>query len=386
MITRAIGIDATVDPDVRRETLRPGDAIMVCSDGLTTEVEDEDIADLLRAHLTDRADAARAAQALVDAANRAGGHDNTSVVLLAAGGVGETAAQAITAPKPPTAARRVEGNGRGSREAYEEEAPRAPTRRTSRTRNAAPGLPIGPMLAGAALLLSLVGALFVSSPGARRHVARYLLESAGSDPTPSPTPAATPDHGPSADLGVLMYDAPKRFSDVLARGDLLATLHGGGLVCVEGDSGTLVRIGPDGKAEHPPLGSIPTPTAPAVSSASHVFLATDRQGNVYVSSTKKRTIEKRSPGGILLQTIDGLTHPEAVAVDDAGNVYVVDDSLLTLCQAHPPYPSGAKPGVAASPPVTTQNPAKPGPAKPAGKRITPPATSPAAPSPGETGV
>ena len=49
MITRAVGIDAQIQPDVREEPLQAGDLVLVCTDGLTTMVEDEEIRQMLAA-------------------------------------------------------------------------------------------------------------------------------------------------------------------------------------------------------------------------------------------------------------------------------------------------------------------------------------------------
>jgi PPM family protein phosphatase len=58
--------------------LQPGDQVLLCSDGLTEPVADQTIAELLAAN----SDGDAACRALIDAANRAGGPDNITVVLL----------------------------------------------------------------------------------------------------------------------------------------------------------------------------------------------------------------------------------------------------------------------------------------------------------------
>jgi PPM family protein phosphatase len=78
MITRALGIDVDVEVDVIPVELELGDRVLLCSDGLNATVHDDDMAELLRGV----ADRARAAQALVDAANEAGGVDNITVLLI----------------------------------------------------------------------------------------------------------------------------------------------------------------------------------------------------------------------------------------------------------------------------------------------------------------
>jgi PPM family protein phosphatase len=78
MITRALGIDVDVEVDVIPVALTVGDRLLFCSDGLTTMLRDDAIAEVLRT----QADRARAAQELVEAANDAGGVDNITVLLV----------------------------------------------------------------------------------------------------------------------------------------------------------------------------------------------------------------------------------------------------------------------------------------------------------------
>jgi PPM family protein phosphatase len=79
VITRALGIDETVDVDMYPVELLPGDRVVLCSDGLTDMVHEDAIAGELRRE----SDAKRAAARLVDTANRAGGVDNITVVVIA---------------------------------------------------------------------------------------------------------------------------------------------------------------------------------------------------------------------------------------------------------------------------------------------------------------
>jgi PPM family protein phosphatase len=78
IITRALGIDPEVEVDVYPVQLGIGDRVLLCSDGLTTMVRSEDIADILERE----PDPKRAAQLLVDAANAAGGEDNITAVVV----------------------------------------------------------------------------------------------------------------------------------------------------------------------------------------------------------------------------------------------------------------------------------------------------------------
>ena len=78
IITRALGIDSSVAVDVYSLVLQPNDRVMICSDGLTSMVRAGGITEILRRE----PDPTAAANALVDAANEAGGEDNITVVIL----------------------------------------------------------------------------------------------------------------------------------------------------------------------------------------------------------------------------------------------------------------------------------------------------------------
>jgi PPM family protein phosphatase len=78
VITRALGPEGTVEVDTRSFAARPGDVYLLCSDGLTTMLSEEQIAAVLLAHPRLR----DAGEMLIAAANDAGGRDNITVVLL----------------------------------------------------------------------------------------------------------------------------------------------------------------------------------------------------------------------------------------------------------------------------------------------------------------
>ena len=78
IITRAVGVEEYIDVDFFTTRLCPGDLILMCSDGLTNMVEDEEILRLVRSK--DSLDSMAAA--LIQAANRRGGLDNISVILV----------------------------------------------------------------------------------------------------------------------------------------------------------------------------------------------------------------------------------------------------------------------------------------------------------------
>ncbi len=92
MITRSLGIDPEVRVDLRSFELRDGDRLMLCSDGLTSMVDEPTIGRVMH----DTADPQRTADQLVELANEAGGDDNITVVVLDLTDTG-------AAPPPPPA-------------------------------------------------------------------------------------------------------------------------------------------------------------------------------------------------------------------------------------------------------------------------------------------
>jgi serine/threonine protein phosphatase PrpC len=79
VITRALGTDPDVDVDTFSVDARPGDVFLICSDGLTTMVDEEAILEEVERN---RGDLDGAAKALVRRANRGGGEDNITVVFF----------------------------------------------------------------------------------------------------------------------------------------------------------------------------------------------------------------------------------------------------------------------------------------------------------------
>jgi PPM family protein phosphatase len=78
IITNVLGGDSpAVTVEVHKVQLEAGDAVLLCSDGLTKHVPDEGIADVLRAE----PDPEQACRLLVARANEAGGPDNITVVV-----------------------------------------------------------------------------------------------------------------------------------------------------------------------------------------------------------------------------------------------------------------------------------------------------------------
>jgi serine/threonine protein phosphatase PrpC len=91
IITRALGPEETVEVDTRSFRAHAGDIYLLCSDGLTSMIPEAQLAEVLRLHTG--APLRRIGEALIAEANRAGGRDNITVILLRLEEVGS--------PSPP---------------------------------------------------------------------------------------------------------------------------------------------------------------------------------------------------------------------------------------------------------------------------------------------
>jgi protein phosphatase len=99
VITRALGTDSEVEVDVLSLRAQDRDVFLLCSDGLTSMVSDEEIARLL---LSARDDLDDAGKKLIAAANQSGGEDNITVVLFEPE-VGEPEPESSIAQEPDSA-------------------------------------------------------------------------------------------------------------------------------------------------------------------------------------------------------------------------------------------------------------------------------------------
>jgi protein phosphatase len=78
VIVRALGMKETVQVDVHHEVPQSGDVYLLCSDGLSGMVSDEQMESILK---DDDGDLDRKCERLIDAANANGGSDNITVIL-----------------------------------------------------------------------------------------------------------------------------------------------------------------------------------------------------------------------------------------------------------------------------------------------------------------
>lgn len=144
IITRALGIEEDLDVDILTLDLKRGDRLLLCSDGLSSMVEDVEIESLL----AQNDDLQQIADRMVDAANSAGGEDNVTVVIVEVRELGDSKpADATTIPAPSPERENTEPG-------KEEE----PEETEGRSRRRAPRA----LVVGVLLLLLVVGGAFAA--------------------------------------------------------------------------------------------------------------------------------------------------------------------------------------------------------------------------------
>jgi serine/threonine protein phosphatase PrpC len=79
VVTRALGGKPDLQVDMKVHKIQKADILLLCSDGLTTMIPDEDIGRVIQ---ESEGDVEKAAKALVATANARGGEDNITVVLM----------------------------------------------------------------------------------------------------------------------------------------------------------------------------------------------------------------------------------------------------------------------------------------------------------------
>jgi serine/threonine protein phosphatase PrpC len=108
IITRALGIEVDVEVDTWTYQVRAGDVVLLCSDGLTSMIDEDQIVRILGG----TSSLAQAGDQLIDAANEAGGRDNITVVLFRLEEVGDGPVvdePTVIGMQPPATAGRAPG-------------------------------------------------------------------------------------------------------------------------------------------------------------------------------------------------------------------------------------------------------------------------------------
>lgn len=387
VITRAIGIEPTITPDLSEHDIQSGDWVLLCTDGLSNMVADPEMVQTLLA----ASSAQDAADRLVQIASRNGGRDNITAIAarIEAGNrtqrmrksdlarvLDETAPAGDRAEAPPASPAdasiaKAPKEARPAPGTPDEETPTVPPRTQASPASASPAssgsfqplsgaarAPTAPpaaeyaparvrvargvvasVVALSVLCLALAAVAValgqtLSRAGYRFHT--YPPFASKPPPPPSPEPF---------DLSRTAYAAPVLLSPIPVQGTTLA-VAGADDVVVLSVSGQVLHLGAGGRivSKHPvpqSYASVPVPATrnatrlidppvPVPAPAERLHWALDAEGNTYVADAVQHTLRQYKPDGTLIRSLAPglLTQPEALAVAPNGTIYVVDAQRL----------------------------------------------------------
>ena len=281
IITKAIGIEANVEPEVGNLDLQPGDILLICTDGLTTPVKEAEIVDILLS--TKATDIKGACKRLISAALDKGGSDNITVILAVYG---------TPNPNQQKVAASVKSIKEENKPSW-----------------------ILPMIAG--LLLGISICLFPA-----HGLINRFWENQPSSSIDMPVSNGAPST-------LIEYDDPISLLYTPVQGGTLA-LDKDGYIHLIDFLGQMVRLDKSGGVVYTTPAQ--TQLKPRTANNPAFMNSADQYGNVYVSDFAGKTILKYDNQGNRLQIIGAgkLTQPQAIAVADDGSIYVIDNGRLKI--------------------------------------------------------
>jgi PPM family protein phosphatase len=365
-VTKAIGLKQhDVDPDVQTYELEAGDTLLFCTDGLTVEVPDIEIAKILATFPA----AQEASDRLVDAALKRGGSDNVTVIVvrygvfqpLSAASVAEVPVRTSrpaqddlptdpnqewksknggrrssksTTPRPEA---RTENREPASGEPDDDSEERGERRRRSSSRETAGG--------GSSLLVALTVVLLLACIA--EGIALFLaMQNRKVAPVKVPTSAESgkPNMEIVGDETPILYVNPKTIYKQPLREDFLEPDGNDGVIAIDA-KGKFIQIDAQGNATAL-RGALVTPPAPK-SDPNWVYTRFDVYGNVYQTYNKGGvgTIRKFDLAGTRRSEdiLEGqLLAPKAFVFDSNRNLFVIDGKILKRLETTPDKRKGVE--------------------------------------------
>jgi len=326
IITRAIGIEPTIDAEVSEADVQPGDMLLLCTDGLSNIVAEDDIIRTLMQSSSPQS----AADRLVQMAVKSGGRDNVTAVVARLQAGTRTLRMQVA-----DLVQNGQGRGAGVADAGLETGSNGTSRAYSRPRRS----PFWPVVSGLLLLALAAAGTWAALLTQTLTRSGYTFRAA---PPYAVRPAPAPPPRPP-DPAHVAYDPPKPFYFNPVRGDFLAVNPSDGTVTVATLSGGVVALEPSSgqvryKYTLPFVKPLPPAPAGAIGfSGATLHTATDSQGDLYVSNAVTKTVTKYSSNGAPLGLAAHLSlkNPQAIGVAGDGTIYLVDSGRLLVLHAHP---------------------------------------------------
>ena len=336
-ITRAVGLEPNVRPDISSLPLVDGDTLLLCSDGLTTEIPDRIIADALAASPT----AQDACDLLVSVALRHGGRDNVTVVVMRYGDFSPTGPFETDFPlqdeedtDPNQDWRneaRTDDDLRWAEDDRSEDAEESAFEPKSASRDI-PYRPGSPASVFAQYALAVICLLILGLLVEGAMIYNLSHPSTVTQDTKPKPPV------PEAAIIVHAYDAPRLLLDTPVISDILQLSAKGNPIVATMD-GSLQTYLMSEKKLLPMRGVIPllpetsNSNHHVVHGKSHRDVYSDPSGNLYYLNPDTKCIETYTSTGTRTNQDLGkgsLVAPTKLIVDSFGAIFVIDDNHLKV--------------------------------------------------------
>ena len=351
-ITRAVGLDPNVRPDITAHKLESGDTVLLCSDGLTTELPDE----VIETALSASPDPQSACDLLVAHALHAGGRDNVTVVVMHYGeftaepGYDELLDEATEPDTDPTQDWKT-GAQPASEDDWDTDSPSRrpeihPAEPTNVLRSPPPKVGFQALLLqyGAAVIAVLFLAVLVEAA-----MMVNLHRKAGAEKDTVPPPVTISE---MPNPGTLTYEPARLVIDTAILPDYLQLSSQGNPVVARPD-GVIVKVLPTKNmiAMGPQFPTVPVikPSTTIHSthpSKSRADLYCDASGNIYYLNPTTKCVETYTKDGTRTNQDLGkgqLVAPTRIIADKHGDIYVIDDGHLKILSVKTPAKGQAHP-------------------------------------------
>ena len=318
VITRAVGIGPTVQPDFETIALLDSDTILLCTDGLSNTLKEIEMLEVV----SQSNSAQGTANALLEAAKAGGVSDNVTVIAV-------RVTADVQSGRIKLSENTSESNGNGTRDytKLKPEARPAPAVKVTPQRTRGKKAPLGGIESIAlASISAVIGAVVIA-------VALGLLgylktpEIFGDDSSGDSCYSSSflPDYVS------LRYQPPAQVYYKPLRPNFLIVTNSGVFVALQ-SSGRVVHLSTLGVAE----GNVPADAIIPDSQDQPSYYAADAAGDLYESDGWSGSISQSSADGAThRQVVTGLTKPESIALDQAGDIFVIDNSELFEIRAIP---------------------------------------------------
>jgi protein phosphatase len=328
VVTRMVGIDDLLEPDIFQMNLTEGDILLLCSDGLSSEISDTQIARILATCATPK----EACEKLVDAALEAGGSDNITVVVLHYGVFVPHSMRDFPEPTPLNEPEEEESTA--DPEGKWREALRNARREEREEKPALQPLPAPPPQRPSRLPVALLSLLVLALAGVLAwtwllYIPKIQKQAEKADliTTKLPAPARTERTLYYGSIAVMSQSSVQAHFLQMDRDSNPIVANGQGLLCRPNSKGGLEPL-----PSRPLLPTVTQGAIPALFS-----MGFDASGNRYQYHAPTQSLFKFDPSGTRIRSDIGkgkVPQPTALVISANGDIYLLSRQHLYRIRAY----------------------------------------------------